>query len=813
MQVAKPPSGQDNTPPQPSSARNAAQKYFARGWQPIPIPKGSKNPNRAGWQKERRTLADLADFSGDVNVGILLGKPSSGLVDVDLDCDEAISLADKFLPQTPLIHGRPGRPRSHRWYVAPDSKTVKFEDTDGSMLVELRSSGCQTIAPPSQHPSGELLDWEDPAGIPPKVDAADLRLAVGQLASAALIARHWPAKGSRHDLALALAGALLRSGDEVARVEHFIRVTAEAAGDDEVQDRVAAVATTAAKIKAGEVVTGQPTLEQLIGAATFKLFRKWIELKGTPASQKTLGSSPLSPGQFELTESGTAERLISEHGPNLRFCDEWRKWLTWDGKRWRVEGASGQVQRLLKRTLRRARTDAARAGDKEMVAWFFAAEKRSTRDNIVSLARYEAEIQVEPRDLDASPMLFNCSNGTIDLSTAKLSPHQGSDLITQVTRVEYIPNATCLRWYAFLDRVFAGDRDLIAFVQRAVGYSLTGEIREHALLILWGSGANGKSTLLEVLLSLLGRYGTSAARDLLLAKTNDRHPTELADLFRARLVVCHETNEEQRFDESKLKTLTGGDRIKTRRMGEDFWEFSPTHKLWLGTNHRPAIRGTDLAIWRRIHLVPFEVTIPVEEQDAELPAKLKQELPGVLNWALEGCLAWQREGLNPPAKVRAAVDEYRHSEDRFGAFLADCCVVGPGHRAAAAILYKAFKGWAEASGEFVLSSIAFGKKLGDKGFQPITIGHSKARGWGGIGVRTDADSDSGPFSCARATWGVREDLSASVRTPSQTDLAPDLPQQNASASKNDREHPPHCICPDCEPCADDTPRPKRGRSA
>jgi len=474
-------------------------------------------------------------------------------------------------------------------------------------------------------------------------------------------------------------------------------------------------------------------------------------------------------GQFELTESGTAERFVSEHGQNIRFCNEWKKWLTWDGKWWRVEGATGRVQRFLKRTLRKARTDAARVGDKEMVAWLFAAEKRSTRDNIVSLSRHEAEVQVESGDLDVKPMLLNCSNGTIDLTTAKLRAHQRSDLITQITRVEYIPHATCPRWEAFLDKILAGDRSLIAFVRRAVGYSLSGEIREHVLFILWGSGANGKSTLLEVLLSLFGRYGTSAARDLLIAKTHDRHPTELVDLFRARFVVCHETNEEQRFDESKLKTLTGGDRIKTRRMGEDFWEFSPTHKLWLGTNHRPAIRGTDLAIWRRIHLVPFEVTIPPAEQDAELPAKLKQELPGILKWTLEGCLAWQREGLNPPAKVQAAVQEYRHSEDRFGAFIADCCVVGPRYQATTAVLYNGFKTWAEANNEFPLNSIAFGKKLREHGLSPITIGHAKVRGWGGIGLRTDADSASGPSFSARAHSDGLEDVSASVRAATVSD--------------------------------------------
>jgi putative DNA primase/helicase len=210
-----------------------------------------------------------------------------------------------------------------------------------------------------------------------------------------------------------------------------------------------------------------------------------------------------------------------------------------------LEGATGQVQRLLKKTLRRARIDADRDGNQKMVDWFFAAEKRSTRDNIVSLSRHEADVQVQPADLDANPMLLNCTNGTVDLSTGNLRCHQREDLLTKRAPFPYDSNARCPLWETFLERIFGEDRELIAFVKRAVGYSLTGDVGEQVLFVLWGSGANGKSTFLVTLLSLLGEYGKPGGSDLLLARRYEQHPTELADLFGARFVAFQEAIEGQ----------------------------------------------------------------------------------------------------------------------------------------------------------------------------------------------------------------------------------------------------------------------------
>jgi putative DNA primase/helicase len=275
---------------------------------------------------------------------------------------------------------------------------------------------------------------------------------------------------------------------------------------------------------------------------------------------------------------------------------------------------------------------------------------------------------------------------------------------------------------------------LVAFLQRAIGYSLTGDVSEQCFFLLYGTGANGKSTLINTILLLLALYGMKATTELLMQSKNDRHPTERADLFGKRFVAAIETEEGHRLHEAFLKEVTGGDRIRARRMREDFWEFEPTHKVWLATNHKPTVKGTDHALWRRIKLIPFTVQIPEKEQDKRLPATLQGELPGILAWAVRGCLAWQKDGLGVPEEVTIATAGYRAEMDVVGQFLQECCVAGQHARVKASHLYDAYRKWCDASGEMPMVQRNFGLRLSERGFQRYT---NNGSWWRGLGVMTE----------------------------------------------------------------------------
>jgi putative DNA primase/helicase len=438
-----------------------------------------------------------------------------------------------------------------------------------------------------------------------------------------------------------------------------------------------------------------------------------------------------------LTDWGNAERFVRDHGRDLRYCHPWGKWLVWDGKRWTPDDA-GEVERRTKATVRGIYAEAAEAEREQERKALAEHAKRSEATKRITdalrLARSEPGIPILPNQLDADPWLLNALDGTIDLRTGELREHRREDLITKLAPVEYDPSGTARAptFSAFLERILPSE-GLRRFVQRATGYAAAGVVSEEVLVILHGTGANGKSTLVNAIMEALGGYAMQVAPDLLLAKRGS-HPTELADLFGARLAAAVEVDQDRRLAESLVKQLTGRDRIKARRMREDFWEFEPTHTIFLATNHRPEVRGTDHAIWRRLKLVPFEVTIPEAEQDKRLAAKLRAELSGILAWIVRGCLEYQREGLGEPEEVRAATEGYRAEMDILAAFIEDRCVVRSRASAGATPLYNAYKDWCEESGETRLTQTKFGRRLKERGFRSEK---SQRVTWYGIGLRDD----------------------------------------------------------------------------
>jgi len=463
----------------------------------------------------------------------------------------------------------------------------------------------------------------------------------------------------------------------------------------------------------------------------------------TPLPEGASGTGPTDEARF--TDLGNARRLVALHGRDLRFCHPWGRWLIWTGRRW-AEDETGEIMRRARDVPRALHAEAAECADSKareaLAAWALACESEARLRAMVSLARSEPGIPVLPGELDADPWVLNVTNGTVDLRSGELRPHRREDLITKMAGAGYDPGAVCPTWEAFLTRIMDGNEGLIGFLRRAVGYTLTGDTREQCLFLLYGTGANGKSTFIETVRTVLGDYARQASFDTFLAGKQDATRNDVAALVGARFVAAVEASQGRRLAEVLVKLLTGGDTVTARFLYHEFFEFRPVFKLFLACNHKPIIRGTDNAVWRRIRLVPFTVTIPEEEQDRNLPAKLRAEAEGVLAWAVRGCLEWQREGLKPPQEVMAATQAYREEMDPLAGFLGESCVMSPGVKAAASDLYRAYKAWCEKTGEEPVTQTTFGLRLGERGFSRVR--HSGGRFfWHGIALASEQEDQSG----------------------------------------------------------------------
>lgn len=490
---------------------------------------------------------------------------------------------------------------------------------------------------------------------------------------------------------------------------------------------------------------------------------KHHEAEASPASADQGPPAPAEPEH--LTDLGNCRRFARLHGRDLRYTSA-LGWMVWDGKRWGRD-ETGQVMRLAKKTVvgfyGEAATLTKRAADyaaaaekaveaedkgkaeallkkqaetlkqaKTLQAWARDCQFRSRLEAMIFLARSEPEIAVRASDFDNDPWLLNVENGTIDLRNGQLRKHQRTDLLTKLAPVVYDAEAGCPTWHKFLNRIFEGNQEMIESVQRAAGYSLTAATTEHVLFFAHGRGQNGKSTFFETLAYVMGDYCQKAPTEMIMIRDRGNAvPNDVARLAGARMVVCAEVEEGQRLAESKVKDLTGGDTLTARFLHHDYFDFRPTHKLWLYGNHKPTINGTDTGIWRRINLIPFLVTIPPDEKDPQLPAKLKAEGAGILAWMVQGCLDWQSGGLLCPAAVKLATEEYRAESDTLGAFLAECCLIDPRARAQAGKLYKAYQAWCTQYGEKIMNSTRFGRQLVERGF---TKGRSNIVIYEGIGL-------------------------------------------------------------------------------
>ncbi len=436
------------------------------------------------------------------------------------------------------------------------------------------------------------------------------------------------------------------------------------------------------------------------------------------------------------TEDALALAFTRRYHRDWRYVAAWGRWLVWDGHRWRTEDTLAATD-LIRSVCRHAAVHA----DNPKIAAKLASS--GTVGGVERLARADRRHAATTAEWDADPWLLNTPGGVVDLKTGRQRPHDRADRMTKITTAT--PGGDCPIWRQFLVEITGGDAELQAYLQRMVGYCLTGVTSAHALFFLYGTGANGKSVFANVVSTILGDYASTASMDTFVETRGDRHPTDLAGLRGARFVTAIETEQGRRLNESKVKAITGGDKISARFMRQDFFEYTPQFKPVIVGNHKPTIRNIDEAMKRRMHLIPFTVTIPPERRDGNLTHKLLAERDGILAWAVAGCLVWQREGLKPPASVVSATEEYFESEDALGRWLDERCVREANAKSLTAELFGDWKQWADSAGEFIGSQRRFSDLLITRGVEKWrnTAG---VRGFRGIGLKHPPKPAYSPYA-------------------------------------------------------------------
>lgn len=418
-----------------------------------------------------------------------------------------------------------------------------------------------------------------------------------------------------------------------------------------------------------------------------------------------------------------AERLVIKYGHILKYNTS-MGWLIWNGMYWE-EDRQARIRILADESIKdlyKYKNNVIKQygleskQNKAYYDWLCKSRNTGRKDNMIKEAQNSSKICVLPEKFDKNPFLLNCKNGTIDLKTGQLASHKKEDLMTRIIDIDFDKKAKAPIWEKFLNRIFNENKELISFLQRSIGYSLTGSIKEQCIFILHGVGKNGKSTFLDTIRAMVGGYAKNANSSVFM-RNEKQSLEEVARLQGARFVTTTEPEEGEKFSESFIKQATGGEPLTARHLYKSSFEYIPEFKIWMGTNHKPKIGGSDLGIWRRIRLVPFTVIIPEEERDPDLVDKLKAELPGVLNWAIEGCRLWQQSGLKEPAEVLAATSEYRGEMDSLQTFLDECTERIEGKTVKSGELYSVYEKWCEQNGEYQLSSTKFSLKIKERGIE------------------------------------------------------------------------------------------------
>lgn len=448
------------------------------------------------------------------------------------------------------------------------------------------------------------------------------------------------------------------------------------------------------------------------------------------------------------TDSGNAEAIVRTFGDRLRFEHKTGNWYIWQGNTWKVD-EDGAVERLVIKTSRERLKKSANIDNEELrkqeAKWALYSESRYRIEAAINLASKLNPITTTANKFNTNPWLLGCENGVIDLQTGKLIPGQPEDMISLSTKIWYDPQAKASRWQKFLLEIFLEDEQLIDYIGRCAGYSLTGLTIEQIIFLLYGIGANGKSVFLNVIRALMGEYAANTSFQTFLASKYDgsKIPNDVAALVYKRLVTSSEIKESARLNEERIKSMTGGDPINARFLHQNWFTYVPTYKVWLSVNHKPKVSDTTYSFWRRIHLIPFEVIFDKDKADQKLTEKLMKELPGILKWAIEGCLRWQEKGLEPPEKVVHATQQYQSEMNVVRQFLDENTISKEGGAIAFSLLYEIYCKWWEKLNEKFMSSNMFGRKMTELGFQKDRIGTDRQLYYLGINLIEQNRKDIG----------------------------------------------------------------------
>ncbi|WP_338834089.1 phage/plasmid primase, P4 family [Bradyrhizobium septentrionale] len=694
---------------------------------------------------DRKAIKQWWTANPDANIGIATGKISN-LVVVDIDGEEGKhsfgELVKKHgkLPRTPKVKTGNGV----HYYLRPGDKLVRNSVSDLGKGIDIRGDGGYVVAPGSVHQSGKLYDFvsgrdlsdieiakvpkwlrkaiakketlqsEPVQPIPPSkllraraYMASALQREIERLSKAPKHQRNDSLNRSAFKLGQLLPYGLL---DRAEIVRDLTRVAA-AIGLEETEID----ATIVSGLNAGA------------GSARSLPFLQSEHDRADTEPRSAVPRPDLTQTLAKLGETDTdnAQRLASRFANQIIYT-KGRGWLVYKQGRW-LPGAGPECIEFAKITARliadetqHLATDLAKAARAQFAK---ASLSKGGLDRMLDLSK--GLVAVDDVQLDADPWLFNTRNGTIDLRTGYIENHDPSDLLTQISPVAADRSAKCPLFKAFLKRITDNDKRLMRYIRKAVGYSLTGQTKEQVFFFCYGrSGSNGKSTLINLIRDMFGDYGCHTPTETLMTKQYDNAiSNDQARLAGVRMVTAVEANFNRHLDEAKIKAMTGGEKITARFMRQEFFEFAPQFKLWLVANDRPRVRGTDTALWRRIRVIPFNVEIPLAEQNKELSAKLSNEWPGILAWAVRGCIDWQKEGLNPPAAIRQAGEEWTKAADHLNQFVSEMLVEEPDNNVAAQSMYDHYSQWCSRNGEATLSMIKFKEAL----ITVHNIGHKRTR--------------------------------------------------------------------------------------